>query len=737
MERKAPQMSALEKRLIGRLLPALLVALLAASAVSFWLTHEKMLQTRQYYGEQLVSHAATALAKVDPNEDNGAATAIMNDLRNVPAVSSVRLLDLANGQKFAQDSNHSPGLRFDRKVQPLQNARTIPAELHLEITLVPPSVGDVFREVSGQLCLLILLAITFGLLGMFVFRRLVVQPLQVFHHGVDAHKPGEPMGHWEKSPPPDELGGVMRAYELISRHHQDAVKKLIVSQDRLRILSDNLPNAFLYQNRVEPNGEVSFTFVGESVRQMLGVAPEDAYRDPGVLRSKVDPDYAVEMGKVEEKAIRMRSEFIYECPYLFPDGKRHWVQFLSRPSQMPDGEYLWQGIFVDVSEAREKDAELQRSRADARAILDALPDPVFVQPFPSWKENACFTHVNQSAGEFLGMTEKELLATGPGRVDEITPEEVHRIRAGLMENKRFRFETTFIHKDGHRFPGELCSTIIEFAGKTVAVSVARSLVEQKRHEAELKDAVTQIDADRALIAQKNTELSQLIHILCHDLANPIFALNGKLQLRQSAPQLSPKEWSELLQISQQVLKLIGLVHRLQGIEEGKLTLALEPVDLTPVLAQALGMVQGLLEEKQIRVHSEVEGSLQVQVEPISFLNSVLANLLTNAIKFSNRGSEIQITAKAQRDQAILEIRDSGIGIPSTLLNQIFDPLAKTTRPGTAGEMGTGFGLPLVKKIVELYHGTIEITSVPMDEKNLAAPSSSGTTVRLTLPLTMA
>jgi signal transduction histidine kinase len=107
---------------------------------------------------------------------------------------------------------------------------------------------------------------------------------------------------------------------------------------------------------------------------------------------------------------------------------------------------------------------------------------------------------------------------------------------------------------------------------------------------------------------------------------------------------------------------------------------------------------------------------------------VLSNILSNAVKFSERGSRIAVWTNSTDDWVQLRIRDSGIGIPSHVLERIFDPSAQTSRPGTEGEDGTGFGMPLVKQFVESYGGWVSIKSREREE----SPTEHGTEVCLHL-----
>ncbi len=99
------------------------------------------------------------------------------------------------------------------------------------------------------------------------------------------------------------------------------------------------------------------------------------------------------------------------------------------------------------------------------------------------------------------------------------------------------------------------------------------------------------------------------------------------------------------------------------------------------------------------------------------------NILSNAIKFSHSESIIEISSELRGDLVVLKISDHGIGMPEELLNDVFNMNKSTNRRGTQGEMGTGYGMPLVKKFITKFKGRIEIESV----------ENQGTTIYLFLP----
>ncbi|MBF0277453.1 MAG: hybrid sensor histidine kinase/response regulator [SAR324 cluster bacterium] len=204
--------------------------------------------------------------------------------------------------------------------------------------------------------------------------------------------------------------------------------------------------------------------------------------------------------------------------------------------------------------------------------------------------------------------------------------------------------------------------------------------------------------------------NELIHILCHDLANPLSVVKGFLQLGKQDPSILTDKFDLLMSATDLGLETIDLVRQMWALEEGKKTLELESVNLFSAIQSSSELMQQKFKEKNIMHAVGVEPNLYVLAEKSSLINSVLNNIFTNAIKFSFPGSRIDTKTSGDDKEVILMIRDYGIGMSENLLGDLFEIGKKTSRIGTSGEMGTGFGMTLMKKFITHYGGRIEVSS---------------------------
>jgi signal transduction histidine kinase len=233
-----------------------------------------------------------------------------------------------------------------------------------------------------------------------------------------------------------------------------------------------------------------------------------------------------------------------------------------------------------------------------------------------------------------------------------------------------------------------------------------------------------------LLESVNKERKELLHILCHDLANPMNSIISVLSVMNDSN--SEKLQGFLLEAAQQGLDIINMVRQMRALEEHKLQF--QAVNLKKILTTAYNLLHQRFKEKNLTLRIDIDDDLFVYVEEVSFANSVVNNLLTNAIKFSYTGNTIHVKAKhLDAKQLILSFEDTGIGMPETLVNNLFDVSKTTSREGTQGEQGTGFGMPLVKKFMLAYGGDIDVQSKAEREY----PADHGTCITLILPIASA
>ncbi|HOD48144.1 MAG TPA: response regulator [Opitutaceae bacterium] len=225
--------------------------------------------------------------------------------------------------------------------------------------------------------------------------------------------------------------------------------------------------------------------------------------------------------------------------------------------------------------------------------------------------------------------------------------------------------------------------------------------------------------------------SEMLATLSHDMRAPLNGILGFSDhlLADASPENQERENLEMIQQSGKLLlSLIEDVLALARHDSHHADIELQPLRLSEVIRKSVTNLHHLakLKDQHLTLANRAPDAV-VEGHTESLLR-VLNNLLSNAIKFTPKKGEITVEVQAEgTDQVAIIVSDSGIGIPSDQLLILFERFTRTSRPGTAGEPGTGLGMSIVKQFVELHRGQISVTSKP----------GEGSRFRVTLPITQA
>lgn len=231
---------------------------------------------------------------------------------------------------------------------------------------------------------------------------------------------------------------------------------------------------------------------------------------------------------------------------------------------------------------------------------------------------------------------------------------------------------------------------------------------------------------RDTIRMLGQERLHLLHILSHDLRNPLYNIGELVKIVEEDPD-SKDDMLRLIKLaSDQALSIVEIVCQMQSVESGKLSLELEPVDLRTAVEEARMLLRAKATQKGVEIVNLIEPGFSASAERRFLVNTIFTNLIGNALKFTHKGGAITVWAKEDGDKITVTIKDTGIGIPSNIIPGLFSFKSRTHRPGTMGEKGIGFGLPLVGKFMDAFHGSIKVES-----NDIAThPDDHGTMVRL-------
>lgn len=268
--------------------------------------------------------------------------------------------------------------------------------------------------------------------------------------------------------------------------------------------------------------------------------------------------------------------------------------------------------------------------------------------------------------------------------------------------------TLLISRNGSRIPiDDSAAPIRDASGLVSGVVLAfRDVTEERAASLEMQNLAAQLsEADR----RKN----EFLAILAHELRNPLAAIRSSVSVLQRTGNEAEPSGFALGAIERQMLHLVRLVEDLLDvarISRGKLALQRRRIDLREALEQAIEASRPLCEEADQALEIEIpDRPLFVEGDGVR-ISQAIANILSNACKFSPRGGSIRLSVGIENSHAIVSIRDTGIGIHSDHLPGIFDMFSQIDTGLERTQGGLGIGLNLVKQLVEMHGGRVEARS---------------------------
>jgi PAS domain S-box-containing protein len=308
-------------------------------------------------------------------------------------------------------------------------------------------------------------------------------------------------------------------------------------------------------------------------------------------------------------------------------------------------------------------------------------------------------------------------------------------------------ETRGLRKDGTEVDVSMTISPISDVGGAVTGTavIARDVTHAKRQQAQLeallaKERVARTDAEAAqrALAEQNERLRELdrlkdefISLVSHELRTPLTSIRGYLELLLDggAGDLNADQERFLAVVernSARLLQLVGDLLFMAQVEAGKLALELDELDLAEVARECVEAAQPLADDRGIELRADV-AAIPSMLGDRSRLAQVLDNLVSNALKFTPSGGRVDVRVSVDGPDAVVEVADTGVGIPADEQHRLFDRFFRSTTATEQAIPGTGLGLTIAKTIVERHGGSIAIESV----------EGAGTTVRARIPVTAA
>ncbi|WP_366943909.1 PAS domain S-box protein [Ferrovum sp.] len=411
-------------------------------------------------------------------------------------------------------------------------------------------------------------------------------------------------------------------------------------------------------------------------------------------------------------------EDIYELTYFRKDGSR-FPAVVSVTALRDAQDTIIGYLLIGTDNTARKQVEAEQKKLNqrlrdqqfyTRSLIESNIDAIITTD-PS----GIITDINQQMEALTGCTRDELIGT-PFKNYFTDPDRAEAaIKLVLSEKKVTNYELTARSGDGKKTVVSYNATVFYDQDRTLqgVFAAARDITESKRLDQELQETNVALKSAKFVAEKANLAKSNFLSSMSHELRSPLNAILGFAQLMDTdSPPATPAQKESIDQILHAgwyLLELINEILDLAVIESGKLLLSEESVSLADVMLECQAMIGPQGKKRGIRLtFPQFDDPYFVRADRTR-LKQVLINLLSNAIKYNRPDGTVVVDCTVTPERTRISIRDTGAGLPLEKLTQLFQPFNRLGQENSTEE-GTGIGLVMSKRLVELMGGVIGVES---------------------------
>ena len=218
-------------------------------------------------------------------------------------------------------------------------------------------------------------------------------------------------------------------------------ERLRQSEAALRAMGDNLPDSVLYRYERDAAGKPRFLYISAGLEKLTGVTVEEAMADARALYAQVLPEYLPKLLAAEQAKEHTSTDFAIEVPIRRKDGEVRWMRLRSRPEAHPDGRFIWNGVWTDITESVADRERLRQSEAMLRAMGDNLPESAVFRWTRDRNGVARYLYISAGIEKLTGLTVEQVLADDGALLSQVLPE--YRPVLAAADKKRQREVSDF------------------------------------------------------------------------------------------------------------------------------------------------------------------------------------------------------------------------------------------------------------------------------------------------------
>ena len=419
----------------------------------------------------------------------------------------------------------------------------------------------------------------------------------------------------------------------------------------------------------------------------------------------------IEQEKLEELR-RTGQPVRYEKEYIRKDGSRVPIELLVHRMVDASGklEYYY-SFLTDISERKQAEEKLRQERLFLRQVIDATPSLIFVKDL-----DGRIVMCNDAFAQCYATTPEALIGKTNDEFNPHPDETMHYLLCDkeIFKSGQIRYfpEEKATHADGsvHWFSTVKLPLLNPNGQYDKLLGVATDITVRKQVEETLAKQTIQLREQANQLIETDRRKDEFLAMLGHELRNPLTPIMIAAQLlkKRGAQDASLVDWASST-IEHQCVNLTQLVNQLLDISratQGKIFLQKTPIDLGELISQAVQSSKPLIDKHRHELLLDLSHEpLFIDADPVR-LEQIIGNLLNNSAKYTPDGGKILIELARETGEAVIRIRDNGIGISSGMLPKVFDLFTQAERTLDRAQGGLGIGLALVKRLVELHGGSV-------------------------------
>jgi len=491
---------------------------------------------------------------------------------------------------------------------------------------------------------------------------------------------------------------------LSSRTVKNALQRANYSEERYRLISRVISD-YTFESVVEKDGNAKLVWVAGAFEKMTGYT-YDEYVQKGGWLAHVHPEDMDKDALDMEKLLRNEDVVSSEIRTFAKNGEVRWERIFAHPVWDKKENRLAGivGAVQDVTVQKEADEMLKRTLLQQNAILDNIPDMAWLKDTKGY-----YIAVNEQFSNTCGHKTEDIIGKTDYDIwqkdfaDKYRQDDLEVMNSGM----RRQLEEPQVDSTGREYWVETIKTPIRNTqGEVIGTTgIAREITERKKAELEREKLITELEA-------KNTELERFTYTVSHDLKSPLVTITGFLSYLEKDARSGNFE-----SFNKDVNRIKHAVQKMQELLKDLLELSRigrimnDPVEISfgEIVKEALTILEGQIAPKHIIIEF-VDNGQKIRGDNIRLIEAI-QNLIDNAIKFMgsqpNPRINIGSVMDAQR-KPIFFVQDNGVGIEPQYCERIFGLFNKLD----ANSQGSGVGLTIVKRIIEVHGGKIWVESIP-------------------------